>query len=264
MRGRSRVPSPASHIPALAATTLVLLFQCAAAASAQTRGAELLQQQKPGFPASMDKAMRQGNVNLIARIDTNGTLQDIKAVGSSHPDFVGPAVAAARLWQFRPALRNGKPVEIAANIGMRFRFDSPQRGQLFSPMVGDLPVFPADASGNRAAPEGFPIRPGADPKLRVEAVLDVSPGPARAVKVHVDAVSPRGRRVALFDRSVDVRAGAADVSFPFSAAVGADWDEGIWLIHVVADGADVGGGQIWIARDPSTYDFAKALQRLTP
>ena len=240
------------------------LFAFASAASAQNRGAELVQQQKPGFPASMDKAMRQGNVNLIARIDVNGSLQDIKAVGSSHPDFVGPAVAAARLWQFRPAMHNGKPVEIAANIGIRFRFDSPQRGQIFAPMVGDLPVFPADAAGNRAAPEGFPIRPGASPKLRVEPVLAVVPGPARAIKVHVDAVSPRGRRVALFDRSVDVRAKAPDVSFPFSAPVGADWDEGIWLIHVIADGADVGGGQVWVAKDPWTYDFAKALQRLTP
>ncbi|HKD12177.1 MAG TPA: TonB family protein [Thermoanaerobaculia bacterium] len=259
-----RFPFSISRFPLPVALALVWTAAFSAPQLAQNRGAELLQQQKPGFPASMDKAMRQGNVNLIARVDTNGTLQDIKAVGSSHPDFVGPAVAAARLWQFRPAIHNGKPVEIAANIGMRFRFDSPQRGQLFSPMVGDLPVFPADASGNRAAPEGFPIRLGADPKLRVEAVLDVSPGPARALKVRVDAVSPRGRRVALFDRSVDMRAGATDVSFPFSAPVGADWDEGIWLIHVIADGADVGGGQVWVARDPWTYDFAKALQKLTP
>jgi TonB family protein len=264
MKSLARFPFAVSRFPLPAALALVLTAVFPAPQLAQSRGAELVQQQKPGFPGSMDKAMRQGNVNLIARIDANGRLQDIKAVGSSHPDFVEPAVAAARLWQFRPALHNGKAVEIAANIGMRFRFDSPQRGQIFSPMVGDLPVFPADASGNRAAPEGFPIRPGADPKLRVEPVLDVSPGPARAVKVHVDAVSPRGRRVALFDRLVDVRAGAADVSFPFSAPVGGDWDEGIWLIHVVADGADVGGGQVWVAKDPWTYDFAKALQRLTP
>jgi TonB family protein len=241
-----------------------LLFALASAARGQNRGAELVQQQKPGFPASMDKAMRQGNVNLIARIDVNGRLQDIKAVGSSHPDFVEPAVAAARLWQFRPALHNGKPTEIAANIGMRFRFDSPQRGQILSPMVGDLPVFPADAAGNRAAPEGFPIRPGGDPKLRVEGVLDVSPGPARSLKIRAEAVSPRGRRVVLYDHSVDVRANAADASFPFSATVNADWDDGIWLIHVIADGADVGGGQVWVARDPWTYDFGKALQRLTP
>jgi len=264
MKSLARLPFSLFRLPLPAALALVLAGAFPAPQLAQNRGAELVQQQKPGFPATMDKAMRQGNVNLIARIDTNGTLQDIKAAGSSHPDFVGPAVAAARLWQFRPALHNGKPVEIAANIGIRFRFDSPQRGQIFAPMVGDLPVFPADAAGNRTAPEGFPIRRGVDPKLRVEAVLDVPPGPARAVKVHVDAVSPRGRRVALFDRSVDVKAGAADASFPFSAAVGADWDEGIWLIHVVADGADVGSGQVWIAKDPWTYDFAKALQKLTP
>ncbi len=247
-------------ISTLVAAALVL----PSPAAAQTRGAELVQQQKPGFPASMDKALKQGNVDLIARIDTSGHLQDIKAVGSSHPDFVEPAVAAARLWEFRPALSNGKPVEIAANIGMRFRLDTKQRGQLSAPILGDLAVFPADASGKRTAPEGFPIRRGADAKMHVEPVLDVAPGQARSIKVRAEAVSPGKKRVVLFDHTVEVRAGAAEASFPFSAPVGADWEDGIWLIHVIADGADVGGGQIWIARDPAAFDFAKALERLTP
>jgi TonB family protein len=263
-----RLAPAADRLPPRAAASLVILLLAAAHspadASAQTRGAEIIQQQKPGFPASMDKALRQGNVDLIGRIDVNGQIQDVKAVASTHPDFVEAAVAAVRLWQFRPALSNGKPVEIAANIGMRFRLENQQRGQLTSPIVGDLAVFPADASGKRTAPEGFPIRRGTDPMMHAEPVLDVTPGPARALKIHVDAVSPRGRRVALFEHSVNVRANATDVAFPFSAPVGADWEDGIWLIHVVADGSDVGGGQVWIARDPSRFDFARALQRLTP
>ncbi len=257
-----RLPFSACRFPAYA--VLVMMFH-AYAVQAQTRGAQLLQQQKPAFPETMNKAMRQGNVLLIGRIDTSGRVRDVKAVGSTHPDFVAPAVAAVQLWQFRPALSNGKPIEIAVNIGMRFRLDSKQRGQISSPILGDLAVFPADASGKQAAPEGFPIRPGIDPKLRVEPVLDLSPAPAaRTLHLRAEAVSPSGRRVTVFDRSVAVGAGATEAALPFSAPVGADWQDGIWLIHFIADGSDVGGGQAWVARDPSKFDFAAALRRLTP
>jgi hypothetical protein len=45
------------------------------------------------------------------------------------------------------------------------------------------------------------------------------------------------------------------------AAVGADWEEGVWTLRFLADGREAGGGQFWVARDPSRFDFAAALRK---
>lgn len=261
MSSAVRVPRPASRVPALMASLLL----SASVVLAQTRGAELVKQQKPVYPIHLANALRQGNVLLIGAIDVHGRVEDIKAVHATHPDFTQPAVDAVRTWEFQPATVNGKPIAIAANIGVRFRLESGQRGQLSSPILGDLAVFPADASGARAAPEGFPIRRGGNARIRIEAVLDLSPGPAaRKLHVQASAVSPRGHRVPLLDRQVDVARGKPDVSISFSKPVGTDWEDGVWMIRFTVDGADAGGGQFWLAGDPERFDFEGALRKLTP
>jgi periplasmic protein TonB len=239
------------------AALLAAGFLLAAASSpGQTTGAQLLKQPKPVYPENLNKGLRQGNVNLIGRIDTKGKVQDIRFVDATHDGFVEPAVAAVNAWEFRPARRDGKPIEIAANIGMRFRLEGKNHGEITRPILGDLAVFPADASGKSKAPEGFPIRRGADPRLRVEAVLDVSPDPKpRKVNVTVEAVSPRGRRVLIHEELVSVNPKAAEVKIPFTPAVGADWEDGVWLLRFQADAKDAGGGQFWLAGDPEHYQF---------
>jgi hypothetical protein len=123
-------------------------------------------------------------------------------------------------------------------------------------------VFPADATGKKAAPEGFPVRPGIDPKLRAEAVLDVDPQPKpRSIRVRVEAASPSGRLYILLDGRFPAPAKAAEVRVPMVASVGADWEEGVWILRFLADGKDAGGGQFWVARDPSRFDFAAALRK---
>ena len=61
--------------------------------------------------------------------------------------FIDPAVAAVNTWEFKPATRAGKPVEVAANIALRFRLEGDKHGDIPSPMLGDLAIFPADAAG---------------------------------------------------------------------------------------------------------------------
>src|SRR5205807_9316651 len=136
------------------------------------------------------------------------------------------------------------------------------RGVVPQPILGNLPIFPADASGAKAAPEGFPIRRGIDPKLRAEAVLDVEPQPkARKVTVRAEATSPAGRPYIVFESSVGVPGRAVDVHVPIVAQVGADWEEGVWTMRFLADGREAGAGQFWLARDPSRFDFAAALRK---
>ena len=248
-----------SRLPAL------VLFVAAATASGQTTGAQLVKQPKPAYPDAASKGLRQGNVNLIGRIDTKGRVQDLRYVGSTVEVFVDPAVAAVNGWEFRPATRGGKPVEIAANIALRFRLEGAKRGELSSPIIGDLAVFPADAGGRNTAPDGFPIRRGTDPKIHVEAVLDVNPEEKpRNVAVMAEAISPIGKKVVVYQQALPVKPKAAEVRIPFTMAVDPNWEDGVWLLRFVVDNkTEAGGGQFWVAVDPEHYQFVLPGKPLT-
>jgi TonB family protein len=246
------------------AARIATLFLSAAMAFAAgpATPAEVQKYQEAVYPEALLKGQQQGNVLLIGRIDREGNVQDLRMIAASFQGFIEPALAAVRAWHFKPATRDGKPVEIAANVGVRFRLKSDRRGLIPQPILGDLPVYPADASGNRAAPEGFPIRLGVDPKVRAEAVLDVEPQPkARSIRVRVEATSPAGKPYILLECSIPVPSKATEVRVPTVAAVGADWPEGVWILRFIVDGKDAGGGQFWLARDPSRFDFAAALRK---
>jgi TonB family protein len=241
------------RFPALLVASALLATSTAAG---QNTGAQLVKQPKPVYPEVASKGLRQGNVNLIGRIDTKGKIQDLRYVGSTLEAFLEPAVAAAQGWEFKPATHNGKPVEVAANIALRFRLEGDKRGEMDSPIIGDLSVYPADASGRATAPEGFPIRRGTDPKIRVEAVLDVSPDPKpRTLPVRVEAISPIGKKIVVFDQSLSVKPKATDVKISFTANADPDWEDGVWLLRFVAASTEAGGGQFWAAVDPEHYQF---------
>jgi TonB family protein len=240
----------------------ILFFAASAFAASPTTPAEVKKYQEAVYPEALLKGQQQGNVLLIGRIDREGNVQNLRMISASFQGFIEPALAAVRAWRFKPATRDGKPIDIAANVGVRFRLQSDKRGVIPQPILGDLPVFPADASGNKSAPEGFPVRLGLDPKVRAEAVLDVGPQPKpRTIRVRVEATSPAGKPYILFERPVPVAAKATEVRIPMVASVGADWPEGVWILRFLADGKDAGGGQFWLARDPSRFDFAAALRK---
>ena len=228
----------------------------AGAARAQTREAVRTHYQEPAYPETLLKQEKQGNVLLIGRIDVHGRVTDLRVVGASHRDFVRPAADAVSAWQFQPAIRDGKPVEIFANIGVRFRVPGEKRGLVPSAILGDLAISPADESGKRTAPEGFPIRRGRDKALRAEVLLDVPPNiQARTAAVRVEAKSPSGRRVPIFQPPVSVPAGASEVRIPIVAKIGPDWEEGVWMLRFTVDGAAAGSGQFWLASDPERFSF---------
>jgi TonB family protein len=240
----------------------VLVVAVSAFAASPTTPAEVQKYQEAVYPEALLKGQQQGNVLLIGRIDREGNVQNLRMISASFQGFIEPALAAVRAWRFKPATRDGKPIDIAANVGVRFRLKSDKRGVIPQPILGDLPVFPADTSGNRSAPEGFPVRLGLDPKVRAEAVLDVGPQPKpRTIRVRVEATSPAGKPYILFERPVRVAAKATEVRIPVVASVGADWPEGVWILRYLVDGKDAGGGQFWLARDPSRFDFASALRK---
>ena len=57
-------------------------------------------------------------------------------------------------------------------------------------------------------------------------------GEARTLTVKVEAVSPKGRHVAVFQPPVAVPASATEVRFPVVAPIGNDWEEGVWALQL--------------------------------
>lgn len=241
----------------------MLAFALTSAAPAQTTGAVQQVKKEPEYPEGLKMSQQQGNVLLIGRIDRQGKLQDIVTVATSHEGFIEPALAAARVWKFKPAMKDGKPVEIAANIGMRFRLQiSEKRGQIPRPMLGNVDISPADVNGRATAPEGFPIRKGADPNLVAAALLDVSLNAvAHSVPLHVEAWSPGGRRLPVHEAQLFVPANATELQVPVVVPIGPDWEDGVWMLRFFVGDADAGGGQFWLAKNPATFDFASKMPK---
>jgi TonB family protein len=240
----------------LAILVAALPLALAAAAGAQTQEAVRTQYQAPVYPENLLKSESQGNVLLIGRIDAQGRIADLHLVSTTHPDFVRPAAEAVAAWQFKPATRDGQPVEIFANIGVRFRLQGEKRGLIPAPILGDIAISPADESGKATAPEGFPIRRGKDKALRAEAVIDLPPNiQLRTLAVQVEATSPSGKRIAIFQPPVAVLPTATEVRVPVVARVGPDWEEGVWMLRFTVNGAGAGAGQFWLASDPAHFSF---------
>lgn len=240
----------------LTAALLACALGAAPGAPAQTREAVRTKYTEPVYPEAFSQTKEQGNVVLIGRLDKQGRVADLHLVAATRREFIAPAFEAVRDWQFQPAVRDGKPVEIALNVGVRFRVKGEERGLIPAPILGDLAVSPADESGERTAPEGFPLRRGQDKALRAEALLDVPPNiQTRTVAVRVEAKSPSGKRIAIFQPPVSVPAGATEVKVPVVAKIGSDWEEGVWMLTFTVDGARAGAGQFWLARDPARFAF---------
>jgi periplasmic protein TonB len=75
----------------------------------------------PRYPPSALRRGVSGEVLLRVTVDTQGLPGDIEVIQSSGSrDLDRAATTAARRWRFRPALREGVPVEGAVNVPIVF------------------------------------------------------------------------------------------------------------------------------------------------
>lgn len=81
----------------------------------------------PDYPLAMRRDGIEGFVYVICRIDAKGGLVHAKAARFSDVSFVDPALAAVKQWRFKPALRDGVPVEMDVTIPIRFAFNPGER-----------------------------------------------------------------------------------------------------------------------------------------
>jgi TonB family protein len=75
----------------------------------------------PKYPPELVSERVEGEVVLYAIIRSDGTVGPIRIVKGLDPTLDKNAAAAFARWVFRPAMRNGKPVDLAAVVHIPFR-----------------------------------------------------------------------------------------------------------------------------------------------
>jgi protein TonB len=76
----------------------------------------------PKYPPQMIKEHVEGQVILYAIIGKDGVVRNIQLVHSVEPELDKDAMEALAHWKFRPATREGEPVELEAVVYIPFRY----------------------------------------------------------------------------------------------------------------------------------------------
>lgn len=74
----------------------------------------------PEYPAALAKKKINGRAVVKIRIRSTGAVLDPALVEASAPAFGEAAIEAVRAWRFIPAIKNGRAVEITANMPLDF------------------------------------------------------------------------------------------------------------------------------------------------
>ena len=87
---------------------------------------EVVRKSDPAYPSELMADNIHGTVVLTATIRADGSVTDIVVAKSLEPLLDRNAVQALARWVFRPALRNGQPIDLDAVIQVPFRAQRPQ------------------------------------------------------------------------------------------------------------------------------------------
>lgn len=81
----------------------------------------LIYKVEPEYSEEARKAKHQGTVLLAVVVDASGAPQNIRVVRAIGLGLDEKAIEAVNKWRFKPGLKDGKPVAVAANIEVNFR-----------------------------------------------------------------------------------------------------------------------------------------------
>lgn len=85
----------------------------------EVQAARLTHEVTPVYPQIARQARVSGVVQLAAIIAPNGTVKNLHVI-SGNPLLVDAAVSAVKQWTYRPTYLNGKPVEVATDVDVKF------------------------------------------------------------------------------------------------------------------------------------------------
>ena len=75
----------------------------------------------PGYPLELMRQNVQGTVTLYAVIRSDGTVSNVRVLNGADERLDALATRALSRWQFRPALRDGNPIDLEAVFMIPFR-----------------------------------------------------------------------------------------------------------------------------------------------
>ena len=85
---------------------------------------ELVHRVNPRYPASAQADGVEGTVRLRVTVGTGGNVEQVVVAASSGDSRLdSAAVAAVRLWKYRPAVQNGEPRRVDTHATVTFRLD---------------------------------------------------------------------------------------------------------------------------------------------
>ena len=81
----------------------------------------LIHRVNPEYPEVARKARVEGVAILEVTITQNGNVQNVKVLRGVHPLLDQAAVNAVKQWRYKPAILNGKPVEVHSTVTVNFK-----------------------------------------------------------------------------------------------------------------------------------------------
>lgn len=94
-------------------------------------GPTLISKVEPAYTEEARAAKINGTVVLYIEVDSKGVPQNIRVLRSLEPGLDQNAIYAVSQWRFRPGMKDGNPVTVAAQVEVNFRFlQSPPPGMM--------------------------------------------------------------------------------------------------------------------------------------
>src|SRR5215469_2473782 len=91
--------------------------------AARVAEANLIHDVPPQYPPDAGRARIEGTVVLMAVIDKDGTVKDVR-VESGLPVLAQAAIDAVRQWRYKPYVIDGEPVEVDSRITINFQLSA--------------------------------------------------------------------------------------------------------------------------------------------
>jgi periplasmic protein TonB len=108
----------APSVPVLAKTSVAAPVKRIRVA-ARVAEANLIRDVSPQYPPEAGRARLEGTVVLMAVIDKDGSVKDVR-VESGLPILAQAAIDAVKQWRYKPYLVDGEPVEVDSRITINF------------------------------------------------------------------------------------------------------------------------------------------------
>ncbi len=80
-----------------------------------------IRQVEPEFPSIMRRAKLDGTAFVVLVVSATGKPEQVQANQATHELFAEAAVRAVQQWEFKPGMKDGKPVATMITVPIQFQ-----------------------------------------------------------------------------------------------------------------------------------------------